>query len=173
MSFLDKAKAAATDFAAKADQALGQAGLAGPGGGGDADRALRDLGVLAWQELNGQPTDAQAKETVVSMLRRLESEGRLGSLTLTSAYAVGGAVPPPPGAAAQAAAQQAAPPPPPAGAAPPPPTPAAPAVGNSEAADRAQDALAAPPGPEDPYAGEPAPGPAVPPPPPPSWAKGD
>ena len=168
MSFLDKAKAAATDFAAKADQALGQAGLGGPagGGGGDADRALRDLGVLAWLELNGRPGDAQARETVVATLRRLEAEGRLGSLTLSSAYATGGAYPPPPGAAAAQAAGVPVPPPPPGGAPTPPPPP-----GNSEAADRANDAVAPPPGPHDPYAGSPGPGPSVPPPPPPSWAK--
>jgi hypothetical protein len=155
MSFFDKAKAAATDLAAKADQALGQAGLGGPGGGGDADRALRDLGVLSWQELNGRPVDPADRERVVETLRRLEQEGRLGALTLTSAYGAPGAPPPPPGAAAAAASGgswgTAAPPPPP-GAAPPPP--GAPPV--------------AAPAPPEPTSG----GGDAPPPPPPSWAAG-
>ncbi len=164
MSFFDKAKAAATDFAAKADQALGQAGLGGPGSSGDADRALRDLGVLTWQETNGQAVDPADRERTLATLRRLAEEGRLGALTLSSAYGAPGAVPPPPGAAAAGASggswggsAPAAPPPPGAPAAPPPP-----------------GAAAAPPPPAP--AAEPAPPPPTsgggdaPPPPPPSWA---
>src|SRR5829696_5199936 len=55
MSFLERAKAAANDLAAKADVAMTQAGISTPGappGGGD--RALRDLGVLAYLEATGR-----------------------------------------------------------------------------------------------------------------------
>ena len=47
MSFFERAKAAATDLAAKADVAMNQAGINTPAPGGGGDRALRDLGVLA------------------------------------------------------------------------------------------------------------------------------
>ena len=45
MGFLDKAKAAATELSAKADQALASQGLAGPSvGGKQADKFFRDPG---------------------------------------------------------------------------------------------------------------------------------
>ena len=62
MSFFERAKAAATDLAAKADVEMKKAGISTPGapahGGrrvGGADRALRDLGVLAYLEATGRP----------------------------------------------------------------------------------------------------------------------
>ena len=49
MGFLDKARAAATELAAKADEALNTAGVAGPAAAAKAvDRHFRDLGVLAY-----------------------------------------------------------------------------------------------------------------------------
>src|SRR5690606_37399238 len=48
MGFMDKAKAAANDFAAKADTALANSGLGGPGAAVSPDKLLRDLGVVAY-----------------------------------------------------------------------------------------------------------------------------
>ena len=55
MGFLDKAKAAASDLAAKADTALASSGLGGPGGPASPEKLLRDLGVLAYLEATGPP----------------------------------------------------------------------------------------------------------------------
>ncbi|WP_211373680.1 hypothetical protein [Cellulomonas fimi] len=113
MGFLDKAKAAATDLAAKADTALGSAGLGGPGAassGGDAERYFRDLGVVAYLESTGRPVGPGDRERVTAALRELEQRGSLRSFTLHTA------TPPPPGSAGGSAF-----PPPPAGATPPPP----------------------------------------------------
>ena len=82
MSFFERAKAAANDLASKADVAMSNAGLNVPGMGGD--RALRDLGVLAWLEATGRPVDPADRERVEAQLRELESAGRLGPLTVTS-----------------------------------------------------------------------------------------
>ncbi|MBA2697034.1 MAG: hypothetical protein H0U62_14635, partial [Actinobacteria bacterium] len=106
MGFLDKARATATDLAGKADHAINQA----TSGGGDRDqqRHLHDLGVLAYLEAQGRPVDEEARSRALSGLRELESQGRLGSLALSSSP------PPAPGAGS--------PPPPPGGhPAPPPP----------------------------------------------------
>jgi len=166
MSFFERAKAAANDLAAKADAEMKKAGINTPGspvgggspggagsaggGGGVGDRALRDLGVLAYLEATGRPASAQDRDRVLAYLRDLESSGRLGPLTLTpqpppppppAAY---GGPPPPPGAAAAAA--------------PPPPPPSS-------------DAGSPPPPPPPPPSGpEPTPPGSTPPPPPPSWA---
>ena len=53
MGFLDKAKAAANDLAAKADTALANSGMGGPGGatGGQPDKLFRDLGVIRVDDL--------------------------------------------------------------------------------------------------------------------------
>ena len=160
MSFFERAKAAANDLAAKADAEMKKAGISTPGGtsvmggagGGGADRALRDLGVLSYLEATGRPASAEDKARVLATLRELESTGRLGQLSVSPAYGAPGAPPPPPGAAAAAAAAAArstAPPPPPGGTPPPPPP-----GGTSPP----------PPPPPAPDAGPP------PPPPPPSWA---
>ena len=142
MSFFERAKAAASDLAAKADVEMKKAGISTPGapgaGGAVADRALRDLGVLAYLEATGRAASPDDRARVLATLRELESSGRLGPLTVApAAYGAPGAPPPPPPAGA-------APPPPPPGGTPPPPPPPG----------------AAPP---------PPPG-STPPPPPPSWA---
>lgn len=145
MGFLDKAKAAANDLAAKADTALAGSGLGGPGGpmGGQPDKLLRDLGVLTWLELNGQPQPEGERERVVAALRDAEQRGALGPLTLQTTPPRPAAVPPPPGAAAGGQAPQ------PPGSADPAPAAEQPSVQSSQ----------------------PAPSQPVAPPPPPSWAK--
>lgn len=152
MGLMDKARAAATDLAAKADSALGSAGLGGPGAassGGDADRYFRDLGVLAYLEVNGRQSSAEDRTRVMDALQGLEARGAIGALTLQTA------APPPPAASA---------PPPPPGSAPPPP-----------AASTPLPPTQTPPS----QAGSPPPPPAQPPPsagsappPPPSWMAG-
>ena len=77
MSFFERAKAAATDLASKADVAMQQAGINTPGGGG-GERTLRDLGVLAYLEATGRPVQAADRERLLAELRELESSGRLG-----------------------------------------------------------------------------------------------
>jgi hypothetical protein len=159
MSFFERAKAAANDLAAKADAEMKKAGISTPGastgagtygapaapGASGADRALRDLGVLAYLDATGRPASPTDRERVLATLRDLESAGRLGPLTVGPAPGSPGP-PPPPGAAASTST---APPPPPGGSAPPPPPPGA----------------APPPPPQ----GTTPPG-STPPPPPPSWA---
>ena len=103
MGFLDKAKAAATELSAKADQALANQGLAGPAAAGKhADKHLRDLGVLAYLEATGRPADPAEKARLIEALQGFESQGALPSFALQTA------APPPPGAVA---AGYAAPPP--------------------------------------------------------------
>jgi hypothetical protein len=102
MSFLEKAKLAATGLAAKADVALTNAGMnpGGPSGTGgssrDADRLLRDLGVLTLRAANGD-ADPAAQERVLGSLRQLQASGQLTTL-LTSDQAP--PPPPPPGSIA-------------------------------------------------------------------------
>jgi hypothetical protein len=147
MGFLDKAKAAATELATKADTALAGAGLGGPGvsSGAEADAYLRDLGVLTFLEVTGRPADPGERDRVLSALRRMEEQGTLLSLALRTAAAPppSSAPPPPPGAA---------PAPPPPGASSPPPS------------------ASSPPPPAGTTSG-PVPA-TAPPPPPPSWAGG-
>ena len=112
MGFLDKAKAAASDLAAKADTALASSGVNVPGGG-DADRYFHDLGVLAYLELTGRAPSPEDHERVTVALREMEQRGAIRSFALKTATPP---PPPPPGMAAAA-------PPPPAGAPAPPPAP--------------------------------------------------
>jgi hypothetical protein len=140
MSFFERAKAAATDLAVKADVAMNQAGINTPGAGG-GDRALRDLGVLAYLEATGRPASADDRARILATLRELESTGRLGPLTVSPPTGTPGPPPPPPGTTPPPP-----PPPPPGSRVEPPPPPATPG-----------------------YAGDVAPG-STPPPPPPSWA---
>lgn len=124
MGFLDKAKQAATELAARAETAIDQSGLGGSADAREADRLLRNLGVLAYREQSGSPVDPAERDQVLTALREMEAQGRLGSLTLRAAPSAQQSAPPPPppGAAGQA------PPPPPTGAAgqtPPPPAPGA------------------------------------------------
>lgn len=108
MGFLDKAKAAASDLAAKADTALANSGLGGPGTGASPEKLLRDLGVITYLEATGRQAPAGERDRVMAALRDLEAHNALPGLVLHT-------TPPPPGAAA--------PPPPPGAAAPPPPPP--------------------------------------------------
>lgn len=136
MGLLDKAKAAATDLAAKADTKLASSGLGGPGAatsGGDADRYFRDLGVLAYLEANGRPASSEDRERVMAALTEMETRGAIGNLTLqTSVSPPPGAAPPPPGGTA----------PPPPGGSFPPPTPQPP---TSPAAESGPPAAEPPP----------------------------
>ncbi|MEO5611093.1 MAG: hypothetical protein ABIQ61_01070 [Ornithinibacter sp.] len=152
MSFLERAKAAANELAAKADVAMSNAGPntpTGGGGGGGGERALRDLGVIAWLDATGRPVAEADRERVMTALRRMEDAGQLGALTVSQPPPAPAGPPPPPGATAAGWS----PPPPPAGPAGPvgasgePPPPPAPR----------EEPQAAPPG-------------STPPPPPPSWA---
>ena len=161
MGFLDKAKAAATDLAAKADTALSNSGLGGPGGsggsgGGDADKFFRDLGVLTYLEANGRATDPADRLRVMNAIQEMEQRGAVRSFALHTAP------PPPPGAAGASA-----PPPPPGAGAMPPPPPGA-------SAPPPPPAWGAPQAPAAPPSASPtAPGPGAPPPPPPSWVTKD
>jgi hypothetical protein len=115
VGFLDKAKAAASDLAAKADTALNNAGAAG---GPDPATLYRDLGRMTYDEHAGRPVDAEAKARILAVLADLDQQGKLAPQQPEAAPAP----PPPPGAAAAA---EPPPPPSPADAAPAPP-PAAP-----------------------------------------------
>jgi len=110
MGFLDKAKAAATDLAAKADTALGSSSLGGPkaSGGGDADGYFRDLGVLAYLEANGRPPDPAEHLRVMTALQEMDARGAIRSFALHTSPPPGGAAPQP-----QAPPAAATPPPPP------------------------------------------------------------
>jgi len=129
MGFLDKAKAAATDLAAKADTALAGSGLTGPKppGPGDAEKLFRDLGVLAYLEATGRSADPAERQRVLTELQDLEARGAVASFALHTA-------PPPAPGVGEASptwiAQPAAPmtPPPPSVMSVPPPPPAAPAT---------------------------------------------
>lgn len=155
MGFLDKARAAATELAAKADEALNTAGVAGPAAAAKAvDRHFRDLGVLAYLQATGRPADESEHARLMAALQGFETQGAIPSFALQTAP------PPPPGAVAGGYAA----PPPPSGygapappAAPPPPPPGAAAAGYSAAA----------PSPAYPPAGMPSTEPSAPPPPPP------
>jgi hypothetical protein len=149
MGFLDKAKAAANDLAAKADTAISSSGLSG-GSGPQPERCFRDLGVLAYLEATGRDFNATERERLVNTLREVEGRGTPLNFTLQTATPPPGSFPPPPGGAgAPPPPGGAAPPPPPGGSAPPPPPPAS------------------APAPSDPVP------PTSAPPPPPSWADTD
>ena len=111
MGFLDKAKAAANDLAAKADSAISNATQST--GGADTDRFLRDLGVATYAEHTGTPVDGEARVRAIAGLDALKAQGQLGSLNVSAepppAPGHGGTPPPPP--------------PPPASSTPPPPPP--------------------------------------------------
>lgn len=159
MSFFERAKAAASDLASKADQALANSGIAGqPTGQANPKTLLHDLGVLTYLEATGRAVDPADRNRIMEAMRGLEAAGQLGPLTITPpAPPAPTGPPPPPGAAAQGYA--AAPPPPPAAAPPPPPPGAA----------------TPPPPPVQQQPMQPAEGEGVvqpgstPPPPPPSW----
>jgi hypothetical protein len=157
MGFLDKARAAATELAARADEALTTAGAAGPGVAAKAaDRHFRDLGVLAYLQATGRPVDESERARLMTALQGFETQGAIPGFALQTApppppgaVAAGYAVPPPPSGYGTPPPPAAAPPPPPGAAAAPPPPPA-------------QATPTAYPG-----AGMPSAQPSVPPPPPP------
>ena len=85
MGFLDKAKAAASDLAAKADSALAGSGLGGPGaagGGFDADKYFHDLGVLTYLETNARATDPADRIRVLAALQEMEARGAIRAFAL-------------------------------------------------------------------------------------------
>ncbi|WP_183407969.1 hypothetical protein [Nocardioides pocheonensis] len=153
MGFMDKARAAASDLAAKADTALANSGLGAPGAG-EANRYFHDLGVLTFLAENGRPASAEDRERVMAALREMDARGAIASFTLQTAAAP--PPPPPPGSAVPPPPPGSPVPPPPPGSAVPPPPPAS----------------SPPPTPADAPAAEEHPA-TAPPPPPPSWAKGD
>ncbi|MFA6298814.1 MAG: hypothetical protein WCS84_04430 [Nocardioides sp.] len=117
MGFLDKAKAAANDLAAKADTAFANSGMGGPGAAVSPEKLLRDLGVVTYLETTGRAAPDGERERLMSALSDLEATGSLPSLALQTTPPPPGSVPPPPGGTV---------PPPPGGVAPPPPAPAPP-----------------------------------------------
>jgi hypothetical protein len=170
MGFLDKAKAAASDLAAKADSALSGTPSGGAPRPADVDKYFHDLGVLDYLQATGRAADAAERERVMAGLSELDSAGAIRSFALHTAAppapGMAGAVPPAPGMAGQVAPPPPGPgmagqtPPPMPGGATPPPMPGtvSPMPGAAPAAP-------------------PAPGPAAPaapvtPPPPPSWMTG-
>lgn len=172
MGFLDKAKAAASDLAAKADTALNTAGSGAGAGGpkaGDADKYFHDLGVLTYLEATGRPADPAERERVMGALQQLDQAGAIRSFALHTtpppAPGMAGQVPPPPGMAGTGGG--AVPPPPSMGSATPPPMPGA-AASAAPAAASGEEAPAAPATTVEESPAAPA-APATPP-PPPSWA---
>lgn len=108
MGFMDKAKAAATDLAAKAETAINQAGGAGQSSlDKNVDQLYRDLGMLTYLESTGRTVDPADRVRLIESLRTAEGSGAISSFALSSAP------PPPPGAVAAGTAS--APPPPVAG----------------------------------------------------------
>jgi hypothetical protein len=143
MGFMDKAKAAANDLAAKADSKLGSAGLGGPGApraGGDADTYLRDLGLLTYQEASGRPVSHEDRQRVMDALRAMDGQGAISSLGLRTSVPPmpGGAFPPPPPGGGMA-------PPPPGGSVPPPSVAGAAPPGQMPPAEPPPPAQAPPP----------------------------
>ena len=160
MGFLDKAKAAASDLAAKADTALNSAGGGAGAGGpkaGDTDKYFHDLGVLSYLEATGRPADPAERERVMGALQQLDQSGAIRSFALQTtpppAPGMAGQVPPAPGMASQAP-----PPMPGMGGTTPPPMPGASAAPSAPAAAPVEEEAPA------------APAAPATPPPPPSWA---
>ncbi|WP_048548073.1 hypothetical protein, partial [Nostocoides jenkinsii] len=129
MGLLDKAKAAAMDLQAKADTALSNSGMmggnpmggpGGGGGGGQADRLLRDLGVLTFLNAMGTPGSADDYNRIMSSLQQLRASGQV-NLSLSPVMGAPGGPPPPPGAVKAAYDAGQAPTAPSASDAPPPP----------------------------------------------------
>lgn len=117
MGFLDKAKAAANELAAKADTALANSGLGGSGAAVSPEKLLRDLGVVAYLEAAGRPAPEGERERIVTALGELEQAGTLPALVLQTTPAPAAAATPPSAGTV---------PPPPGGVTPPPPAPAGP-----------------------------------------------
>jgi hypothetical protein len=134
MGFMDKARAAASDLAAKADTALASSGV---GAGGEANKYFHDLGVLTYLTESGRPASAEDRERVMGALRDLEARGAIHGFALQTSAAPPPPPPPPPGGAV---------PPPAPGTMPPPPAP-------TEAPVQEQHPPTAPPPPPPSWAG--------------------
>lgn len=126
MGFLDKAKAAANELAAKADTALANSGLGGPGAAVSPEKLLRDLGVVAYLEATGRTAPEGERERLLAALGELETAGTLPALVLQTTPAPPAAAAPPAGAVPPAPGAATPPPAPPSPAAPPPSTTVAP-----------------------------------------------
>src|SRR5674476_953170 len=89
MGFLDKAKAAASDLAAKADSALNSSGAGGPKppGAGDVDKYFHDLGVLTYLEASGRDAAAAERDRVMTALQGLDAGAAIRSFALHTAPA--------------------------------------------------------------------------------------
>lgn len=122
MGFLDKAKAAANELAAKADTALANSGLGGSGAAVSPEKLLRDLGVVAYLEVTGRPAPEGERERLVAALGELESAGTLPALVLQTTPRPAGATAPAPAGTTPTGTV----PPPPAGETSPPPAPPGP-----------------------------------------------
>ncbi|HEY0950507.1 MAG TPA: hypothetical protein VGD85_09915, partial [Nocardioides sp.] len=96
MGFLDKAKAAANELAAKADTALANSGLGGSGAAVSPEKLLRDLGVIAYLEAAGRPAPDGERERIVAALSEHERTGSLPALVLQTTPAPPAAAPAPP-----------------------------------------------------------------------------
>lgn len=151
MGFLDKAKAAANDLAAKADSALNQASTNWTSSG-DAERLLRDYGLLTWREQHGQPIDPAELTRLREALQQQEVGGHLQNLTLHTTP------PPPPGSYQTPPPPGGQTPPPPGGQTPPPPGGQASPMGGQQAPPMGSPSTP----------GQPEARPSAPPPPPPS-----
>lgn len=119
MGFMDKAKAAADNLAAKADTAFANSGLGGTGAAVSPEKLLRDLGVVAYLEATGRTAPDGERERLMGALGGLESAGTLPALVLQTTPQPPGAVPPPPAGAVPPPPGGMAQPPPPAATAPP------------------------------------------------------
>lgn len=85
MGLLDRARKFASGLVARLGAGSSDARPAAAGGTADtqeADRLLRDLGVLAYRELTGQQVDAAQRDRLRGALEAMEQQGRLGPLTL-------------------------------------------------------------------------------------------
>ncbi|MDI6908212.1 hypothetical protein [Nocardioides sp.] len=103
MGFLDKAKAAANELAAKADTALANSGLGGPGAAVSPERLLRDLGVVAYLEAAGRPAPEGERDRLVAALGEHERAGTLPALVLQTTPPPAAATTPPPSGVTPAA----------------------------------------------------------------------
>ncbi len=161
MGLLDKAKAAASDLAAKADSAMTSMSTTGTGAPrpADLDKYFRDLGVLTYLEATGRPADAAERDRVMTTLGDLDGQGAIRSFALQTT---------PPPAPGMAGAPMTPPPPGMAGATPPPPAPLGAPGGMTPPPAPAGPAEVVPPVPDQ-VSPEPPAQPTAPP-PPPSWA---
>ena len=82
MGLLDRAKAAATDLAAKADTALSGAG-ASLAGTANPESLLRDLGVLTYLESTGREASPEERHRVMTELLEAENSADIFNILST------------------------------------------------------------------------------------------